>query len=175
MHLHAHRRNRCGQRAAHRAGRAAISGDLDPSRGGNFRRAAEEIAEGGAVRPGAVAAQVVRVRADGSQSTQNVARFDESLKLFVPAPVDLSDPTDKLYLVLYGTGLRYAPGNTSATSVTIGGQTLPVLFSGAQPLFTGLDQINVGPLPASLKGAGTVDVRVIVNGQLANTVSLTLQ
>jgi len=124
---------------------------------------------------GVAAAQVVRVRADGSQSTQNVARFDENQKVFVPEPVDLSNPTDKLYLVLYGTGLRYAPGNASATSVTIGGQTLPVLFSGAQPLFTGLDQINVGPLPASLKGAGTVDVRVIVNGQLANIVTLTLQ
>ena len=78
-----------------------------------------------------------------------------------------------LLLELFGTGLDSA--NASQVTVTINGQSIPVLFAGAQQQYPGLDQINVGPLPASLKSAGTVNVEVSVNGQSANTVTLTLQ
>ena len=81
--------------------------------------------------------------------------------------------TDTFYLELFGTGLDSA--NANQVTVSINGQSIPVLFAGAQQQYPGLDQINVGPLPASLKSAGTVNVEVSVNGQSANTVTLTLQ
>jgi uncharacterized protein (TIGR03437 family) len=50
-----------------------------------------------------------------------------------------------------------------------------VAFSGAQPINPGLDQINLGPLPSSLAGAGQVNIVVTVDGQTANTVTVTIQ
>jgi hypothetical protein len=79
--------------------------------------------------------------------------------------------TDTFYLELFGTGFDSATARQ--VTVTINGQSVPVLFAGAQQQYPGLDQINVGPLPANLKGAGTVNVEVSVNGQAANTVTLT--
>jgi uncharacterized protein (TIGR03437 family) len=87
------------------------------------------------------------------------------------APIDLSDTTSRFYVVLYGTGLR--AGRT--TTVTINGISVPVLYSGTQPSFAGLDQVNTGPLPASLRGAGSVDVQIMVDGLPSNTVTLTFR
>ena len=123
---------------------------------------------------GLAAAQIVRVRADGTQTLTNIAAYDSASGTIVPVPIDLSDPTEKVFLILYGTGLRYAPDVTSI-GVTINGISMPILFSGAQPLFAGLDQINVGPLPASLRGAGAVDIQVTVNAEQSNTVSATFK
>jgi uncharacterized protein (TIGR03437 family) len=52
---------------------------------------------------------------------------------------------------------------------------VPVLYAGAQPSFVGLDQIDLGPLPNSLKGAGVVNVQLVVDGQASNTVTLTFK
>jgi uncharacterized protein (TIGR03437 family) len=89
----------------------------------------------------------------------------------MPVPIDLSDPTARFYVSLYATGLR--AGRT--VTATINGINMPVLFSGTQPTFAGLDQVNLGPFPMSLRGAGTVDVQVIVDGQPANTITLLFQ
>jgi uncharacterized protein (TIGR03437 family) len=120
---------------------------------------------------GVAAAQTVTVRSDGSQTLQNVATYDSASASYVPLPIDLGGPTDQVFAILYGTGLRYSGGATSV-SASINGVSIPVLFAGAQPSFVGLDQINIGPLPASLKGSGTVNVQILVNGQPANTVTL---
>lgn len=77
------------------------------------------------------------------------------------------------YLELFGTGLDNA--KASSVSVTINGQSVGVLFAGPQQQYPGLDQINVGPLPASLVGAGTVPVVVTVNGQSSSPVTLSFQ
>jgi len=120
---------------------------------------------------GVAAAQIVRVHADGSQVLEPVAVYDPSTQKATPVAIDLSKAGDTLYLVLYGTGLRHGPG-VSGTTVTVNGQVLPVTYAGAQPVFFGLDQVNVGPLPASFAGAGTVDVQATVSGQAANTVTV---
>jgi len=60
-------------------------------------------------------------------------------------------------LIIYGTGWR----NISGLQVKIGDQTLTPTFSGAQPEFLGLDQINVN-LTKELAGKEDLDVSVII-------------
>jgi uncharacterized protein (TIGR03437 family) len=123
---------------------------------------------------GVAAAQILRVHADGSSAVENVAAFDSATQTLVPAPVDFGATGDKLYLLLYGTGLRHAV-NAQSVTATVNGVSVPVLFAGAQPTFAGLDQVNLGPLPASLKGAGSVNVQIVVDGQPSNTVTVTFK
>ncbi len=59
-------------------------------------------------------------------------------------------------------------------SCKIGSTTLPVAYAGPQLQFVGEDQVNV-PLPKSLRGAGTVAVLLTVDGQAANTVTLSFR
>ena len=120
---------------------------------------------------GVAAAQIVRVHSDGTQTLEPVATYDSSTNTAAPVPIDLGKAGDTLYLILYGTGFRHGPG-VSGTTVTINGQTQPVLFAGTQPVFLGLDQINTGPLPASFAGSGIVGVQVTVNAQAANPVTI---
>jgi hypothetical protein len=66
--------------------------------------------------------------------------------------VDLSGGA--VYLSIFATGVR----NAQSVAVTVGGQSVPVTYSGPQGKYAGLDQINVGPLPASLAGRGRVNI-----------------
>ena len=77
------------------------------------------------------------------------------------------------FLVLYGTGIENRP-LLSAVTVTIGSQTLPVLYAGSSPGYPLLDQVNVA-LPASLAGSGTVYVTVSISGTTSNQVALNIQ
>lgn len=121
---------------------------------------------------GVAAAQTVRVHADGTQEPpQNLATFDTRQNLWVPAPIDLGVPSDTVYLLLYGTGIRHY---ATKPSCTIGGKVAAVVYAGAQGSFPGLDQVNL-LLPASLRGAGTVNLVLTVDGTPANTVTLAVQ
>jgi uncharacterized protein (TIGR03437 family) len=114
------------------------------------------------------AAVLVRVKLDGSQLFESVARFDSGQNKYVPLPIDFGEATDQLFLVLFGTGWR----NRSALDkvvAQVGGGNVPVLFAGAQGSYVGEDQINL-QLPRSLTGAGETDVAVTVDGGLANLV-----
>jgi uncharacterized protein (TIGR03437 family) len=71
------------------------------------------------------------------------------------------------YLVLFGTGIRKAPKQT--VKITVGGMEAPVLYSGPQGGYAGLDQINT-QLPFGI--SGIVDVVVSINGKAANTVKV---
>jgi len=60
------------------------------------------------------------------------------------------------------------------------GVSVPVLYhgaqgGGAQGSDAGLDQINLGPLPDNLAGAGVVKLVIAADGQAANTVTLNIQ
>jgi uncharacterized protein (TIGR03437 family) len=82
-----------------------------------------------------------------------------------------SDPQlDQVFLTLYGTGLRHS----AAQGITckVNGVNVPVLYFGAQPTYTGLDQINL-QLPQGL--AGTVQVQATVDGVDANLVSISIK
>jgi len=60
-------------------------------------------------------------------------------------------------------------------SVTLGTANLPVLFAGDQGQYLGEDQINVGPLPPSLAGMGSVDLVLTADQLKANIVHLTFK
>jgi uncharacterized protein (TIGR03437 family) len=110
---------------------------------------------------GVPAAVFLRVRSDGSQSYEPVARLEGGR--FVPAPVDLGPAGDQVFLVLFGTGIRF--GQTVTASA--GGVSANVLFAGGAAGFAGLDQINLS-LPRALAGRGEVDVLLRVDGVAAN-------
>jgi len=121
---------------------------------------------------GVAAAQTLLVHADGTRGApQDVAVYDQTKAQWVAAPIDLGASGDAVYLLLYGTGIRHY----SAMPVcTIGGQTTAAMFAGAQGTFAGLDQVNVA-LPQSLRGKGSVDLSLTVDGTASNTVTLAFQ
>jgi uncharacterized protein (TIGR03437 family) len=83
-------------------------------------------------------------------------------------PIDLGH--GPVVVVLFGTGIRGC-SSLEAVSVHVGGIEVPVTFAGPQPGFAGLDQINIGPLPAALAGRGEVGIRLTVHGSVSNTVT----
>src|SRR5262249_17278852 len=97
-----------------------------------------------------------------------MVRFDSAQNRFVAIPIDLSDASEQVFLILFGTGLRNysAPANVS---VKIGGANSAVQFAGPQGRLAGLDQVNA-LLSRSLAGRGEVDVVVTVDGRASNTV-----
>jgi endoglucanase len=116
---------------------------------------------------GVAAAQIVRVKSSGAQSYESVAQFDAGQNRFVPAPIDFGDPTDRLFLLLYGTGFR----NASVATLHIGSTAIALQYAGKQPQFVGLDQANA-ELPRTLIGAGAVVVTFTAEGKAANPVTL---
>lgn len=122
---------------------------------------------------GLAAAVIQRTRADGSQRFEPIARFDTAQNQFVAVPIDLGAATDRVFLVMFGSGFRYRSA-LSAVGVTLGGTAAPVSFAGAQGSFIGLDQANI-ELPRSLAGRGELDVVLTVDGQTANTVRVSVR
>jgi uncharacterized protein (TIGR03437 family) len=122
---------------------------------------------------GLTAAVVLRVKADGSQQYEPIARFDAAQNKLVALPIDLSNTSERVFLLLFGTGLRHHSGLNSV-SVAVGGVAAEVSFAGAQRQLVGLDQVNLH-LPRSLAGRGEVDVTLLVNGQAANVVKVSIK
>jgi uncharacterized repeat protein (TIGR01451 family) len=120
---------------------------------------------------GVYAGQAISVHADGSQTVVNSATLNSGSNILTANPISLGTATDKVYLVLYGTGLR----NAASVTATLNGVSVPVTYFGAQGSFAGLDQINLGPLPASLAGTGVANLVITVDSQPANTVTVTIQ
>jgi|GEM_PF-1966369 len=122
---------------------------------------------------GVAAAIALRVRGDASQSFESVAQFDASQGKMVSVPIDLGPNSDQVFLILFGTGLRFR-SNLAAVSARVGGADAQVLFAGAQGGFAGLDQVNL-LIPRSLVGRGEVDVALTVDGKVANTVKVNIK
>ena len=93
---------------------------------------------------GVAAALFLRVAADGAR-TQDLI-FDPNTGAAVP--IDLGSEQERVFLALFGTGIR---GFTSEVTARVGG--VEALVLGAVPLkqFEGVDQVNIGPL--NLEGA----------------------
>jgi uncharacterized protein (TIGR03437 family) len=85
------------------------------------------------------------------------------------APINVS--TGQAFIVLYGTGFH---NHVNAVTVTVGTTQLTAAYAGAQGVYPGEDQINV-QLPASLAGAGVVNVTLLVDGQQSNVVQIKIQ
>jgi len=83
-------------------------------------------------------------------------------------PITFAPDTKEVILVLYGTGMRAAH---SAHSCTVANTPLDILYLGAQGEFPGLDQINVR-IPDTLRGIGSAQLEVTVDGRKSNAVRL---
>jgi len=83
----------------------------------------------------------------------------------VPVPVDLSTPSDQVFLSLNGTGFRGATGQATAT---VGGVSVPVVSVTTEQE---LDVVHIGPMPQSLAGRGEVSIVVTFNDKPTNAVT----
>jgi uncharacterized protein (TIGR03437 family) len=118
---------------------------------------------------GVAAAVVQRVKLDGQQTYEPLSEFSSQVGRFVTKPIDLGPSGERVYLVLYLTGIRAADdpnGDNNLNEsirVLIGGAERTPLFVGPAPGFVALDQINV-EIPRSLIGRGVVNVSVTASG-----------
>jgi uncharacterized protein (TIGR03437 family) len=69
-------------------------------------------------------------------------------------PIPLGAAGDTMYVTLYASGVRGAQN----VQVNVAGQSVPVIYAGAQGQYEGLDQINI-TLPRALAGTGEASVR----------------
>lgn len=122
---------------------------------------------------GVPAGYLLRFSADNSQSTEAISQFDAGQNKFIPVPIDLGAEGDQLFLVLFGTGIRFR-SSLSGVAAQIGGMEAQVLFAGPQGDFVGLDQLNL-QVPKSLAGRGEVDLVLTVDGKIANTVRVSIK
>ncbi|MBI3427744.1 MAG: hypothetical protein HY011_32885 [Acidobacteria bacterium] len=133
---------------------------------------------------GIPAGVALRTKSNGQQSYEALARFESGKAV----PVVITRRSgESVYLLLFGIGMRTAPdsdgnvGNGIAenVTVTIGGVSVPVLYTGRAPGFAGLDQLNV-QLTAAVPAGNNLPLVVKVydgNGNLlsANTVTISVQ
>ena len=122
---------------------------------------------------GLPAAVVLRLRADGSQSYEPVARFDAAQNRYVAVPIEFGVETERLYLLLFGTGLRYR-ATLNVVGLKLGGLDVPVEYAGAQNFYVGLDQVNIA-LPRTLARRGEVQVALGLAGVAANPLTLSFK
>jgi len=115
---------------------------------------------------------VLRYRNGIEQPSEPIAQLDAQNK-WVPRPIDLGPESDQIFLVLFGTGIRFRTALSTVTA-KIRGADAEVLYAGPAPGFVGLDQINLRLLQG-LIGRGEVDVVLIVDSQMANLVKVNIR
>ncbi|MGH9855360.1 MAG: hypothetical protein ACREBD_36460, partial [Blastocatellia bacterium] len=98
---------------------------------------------------------------------------DQATNRFVTAPIDLGPETDQVFLVLFGTGMRFR-SSLAVSSATIGGANVEVLYVGPAGGFVGLDQSNIR-LSRALIGRGEVAVRLTLDGKPSNEVMINVR
>ena len=107
----------------------------------------------------------VRVKPNSQQVLEPLGEFDQTTTTWLARPIDLSIAGDRMFLVLYASGLRRAPGANNdgdvkeGIRVIVNGQELIPSYAGPQPALLGLDQINV-ELPPSFNGQAILNVQV---------------
>jgi uncharacterized protein (TIGR03437 family) len=121
---------------------------------------------------GLAAATAIATQVNDPQLQFPVPVFQCSSSGCVAVPINLGVDTPT-YLTLYGTGIRNR-SSLAKVAVTVGGISVPVLYAGPTPDFSGLDQVNVGLL-LSLRGSGQTNVVVTVDGQVSNAVMVDIQ
>ncbi|HEU0120520.1 MAG TPA: hypothetical protein VFQ91_08350 [Bryobacteraceae bacterium] len=120
---------------------------------------------------GLAAGTALRLTSSGSNPAQPLALFNSSSNRWEAVPIPIH-PDEPVYLSLYATGIRNRRGEVTATA---GGQPIPVIYAGPQSDLPGLDQINLGPLPASLRGRGDLELVVRVDGSEANRIHIAVE
>jgi uncharacterized protein (TIGR03437 family) len=105
------------------------------------------------------------VLSDGS--TLPLSAYQCSAAGCAATAIDLPANVTDLYLILYGTGIRYH----TTISATIGGAPAPVEYVGAQSQFPGLDQVNLH-LRGQIHLSGSQALSLKVDGIESNTVQI---
>jgi uncharacterized protein (TIGR03437 family) len=113
----------------------------------------------------------LRFSANGAQTSEQIAVPDGTGRRYITSPIDPGPPTDKLYLVLYGTGFR---DNGGGAGVTVGGVAAAEVVAVAQGGFFGLDQVNL-LLSRELAGRGEVDLVLSAGGESSNAVRVQIK
>ena len=121
---------------------------------------------------GVAAATAISVQAAAPQLQSPVPVFQCTNSVCTSVPINLGVDTP-IYVTFYGTGIRNR-SSLANVAVTINGVSVPVLYAGPSPNYTGLDQVNVGLL-LSLRGSGESNVVLTVDGQTSNTVTINIQ
>lgn len=122
---------------------------------------------------GVAAAQVLRVFPNGSQRYEPVMRLDPATNRFVTLPIEFGPPSERIYLLLYCTGLRYRSSLNNVTAV-VGTTSVTTMFAGAQGSLSGLDQINLQLTP-SLSVVPNPTVLLTVDGVPSNSVQISFR
>ena len=121
---------------------------------------------------GLAAAYVTNVATGGTLTNKPIFSFQNGV--YTPIPIDVT--SGEAYLILFGTGIRNAGAiNVLVDTQVLEGQVLFPTYTGPQPTFPGLDQVNV-LLPAILLGSGCVNLSLGAGGApLSNTVYVCIQ
>jgi uncharacterized protein (TIGR03437 family) len=93
----------------------------------------------------------------------------------VTVPVDVSNPAEQVFLILFGTGIGYRPYFRTDLLAQVGGQNCEITFAGPQGSLAGVDQVNVR-LSQNLAGRGEIEITLITQeGATANPVKINLK
>lgn len=117
---------------------------------------------------GAPAGHYARIQGE-TQVFENLFECPSGAGSCTPNPLQPREPGEnEFFMVLFGTGIRY---RTTQAQAFINGAEAEVTYSGPQPEFLGLDQVNIR-IPRELIGTGVQDVQLRVSGRDANPVSV---
>jgi uncharacterized protein (TIGR03437 family) len=89
----------------------------------------------------------------------------------VPAAIDLGQPGDQVFLLLFGTGIRGRSALDAVTTVPFFEQFFEVLYAGPQSEYPGLDQVNLR-IKAKPGMPGDLPLQLFIDGRSTNEVRL---
>jgi uncharacterized protein (TIGR03437 family) len=118
---------------------------------------------------GPPAAYATIVAPDGSTTILPAFQCAPNPSGCTPAPIPLGPPGTKVYLNLYGTGIRGLSG-LAGVGATLGGVPATVLYAGPQGDDPALDQINL--LVEPFTGPRLVNLQVTVDDYSSNFVQV---
>ncbi len=122
---------------------------------------------------GSPAGQVLRNRADGTQAVEEAFRCGEDPESCTARPIDLTETSDGVFLMLFGSGIR-GRSHPTAITATVAGEPAEVFADGtADDGAPGMDQVILRLSPM-LVGSGDVRVQLWVDRERSNTVTIQL-
>lgn len=125
----------------------------------------------GQIQVGRVAPALFTTTSDGAGEPAALATSDGAL--YLSAPFDAEVGGKPNYLVLFGTGFRNRT-DISNVQITIDDIPAQVAYAGTQGGFIGLDQINV-IIPPQVRRNGRVNLKLVVDGIVANVVQIRIK
>ncbi len=119
---------------------------------------------------GVPAAYIIRVKPGGQQITQDVWVLNQQTGRFIPREIDLTIAGDRVFLILFGTGIRFYESINNVV-MRFGNEDQQVDAALPQGFFVGLDQVNVEMLRSKIP-PGPVSATLRVEGKVARAVNL---